>query len=114
MVYLVTLTLTLLTLACQHGRGPHHKWEKMDKDKNGSVSMEEFGNAHQEMFKKMDANSDGEVTKEEMKAFHHKDCKKDKKSCDSDGQCKMKGDRKGESCKEHSKTDAKLAPKAKS
>ena len=56
------------------GKGPgHHNkmmMEKMDADKNGEISKDEWNKHHEEMFSKLDANSDGKITKEEFEANH--------------------------------------------
>lgn len=60
---------------------PERVFKKLDTDKNGSLSHEEFKagpraqknpEKAEEAFKKMDANSDGSLTLEEFKAGHPK------------------------------------------
>jgi hypothetical protein len=45
---------------------------KLDTDKDGKVSRQEFLARQSEVFSKADANSDGFVTQEEMAAMHEK------------------------------------------
>lgn len=45
------------------------RFDKIDQDKNGVVTYQEFTQHHQEMFNKIDQNKDGQLTKEEMKAM---------------------------------------------
>lgn len=47
-------------------------FEKLDTDKNGTISEAEFIAKSKERFAAMDANSDGAVTPEEAKAAHEK------------------------------------------
>jgi Ca2+-binding EF-hand superfamily protein len=57
---------------CPMKEGKHHvkKFEKMDENKDGSVTKAEFDAMHQAHFIKMDQNKDGAVSLDEMKAFH--------------------------------------------
>lgn len=74
---------------CCKGKAHHgHMFDKLDTDKDGSVTKAEFDAVNAKHFTEMDANSDGKVTKEEADAFmkeHHKakkecsDCKEGKK-----------------------------------
>ncbi len=41
----------------------------MDRDGDGTVSLEEFQAAHESIFKAMDADKDGTVSMEEMQDF---------------------------------------------
>jgi EF hand len=43
----------------------------MDRDGDGTVSLEEFQAAHASIFKAMDADKDGTVSMEEMRDFFH-------------------------------------------
>jgi Ca2+-binding EF-hand superfamily protein len=43
-------------------------FEESDKDKNGTISEEEFLARHKEKFKQIDTNSDGSLSKEEFAA----------------------------------------------
>ncbi|HQX28257.1 MAG TPA: EF-hand domain-containing protein [Alphaproteobacteria bacterium] len=49
---------------------PHHQgmMEKLDTDKNGSVSKAEFLAFHEARFAEIDTNSDGTISKEESDA----------------------------------------------
>ncbi|MCE7886872.1 MAG: hypothetical protein DYH13_05120 [Alphaproteobacteria bacterium PRO2] len=49
---------------------PHHQnmMEKLDTDKNGSVTKAEFLAFHEQRFAEMDTNSDGTISKEEFDA----------------------------------------------
>lgn len=87
MKVLVILASFLFLGACaHHGHHGHHKskcgskcskkWEKMDTNKDGKVSKDEFMSGKQEKFAKMDVNKDGFITKEDREA-----AKKDCKSC---------------------------------
>jgi hypothetical protein len=60
-----------------HPPGPHGKFgekmfERLDVDKDGKVTKEEFLKAQEEHFAKMDANGDGAFTQEEAKAMKEK------------------------------------------
>ncbi len=89
---LMSLTLTLFAVSCSHGYGKkdHHDhkkshkskmWKKMDIDKDGAVSKEEFDTFHANKFKKMDANKDGKVTQEEKMAYKKSKCAEKKEKC---------------------------------
>ncbi len=83
---IITLFLGVLAFAASadHGRGHHGKgpkgmgpmhgkmMEKMDTDKDGKISKQEWQAHHESMFTQLDADKDGFVTKEEMKAHHQK------------------------------------------
>jgi len=43
----------------------------MDRDGDGTVSLEEFQAAHASIFKAIDADKDGTVSMEEMQSFFH-------------------------------------------
>jgi hypothetical protein len=43
----------------------------MDPDGDGTVSLQEFQQAHERLFKAMDTDHDGTLTLEEMEAFMH-------------------------------------------
>ncbi len=85
--------ISLCLSGCSHyGKSHEHKkshhkhdqmWDKMDANKDGGVTKEEFDKAHSEMFTKMDADKDGKITKAEKKAFKKamKAEKKSKKPC---------------------------------
>ncbi len=45
-------------------------FEKLDTDKNGSISAQESTDAAKKKFDEMDADKNGSVTKEEAKAHH--------------------------------------------
>lgn len=77
---LLSLMLLIFSVSCSHGYGKndHHSekkshmskmWKKMDIDKDGSVSKEEFDTFHANKFMRMDANKDGKISKEEKKAY---------------------------------------------
>jgi len=57
---------------CPMKDGKHQvkKFEKMDENKDGSVTKAEFDAMHQAHFVKMDQNKDGAISSDEMKAFH--------------------------------------------
>lgn len=44
--------------------------EKVDANKDGKISQDEYLDVHKARFKEMDANGDGQVTQEEGKAHH--------------------------------------------
>lgn|GEM_PF-1644273 len=85
-ITICTVILGALSFAvnADHGRGHHGKrpkgmgpmqgkmLEKMDTDKDGKVSKQEWQTHHETMFTQLDADKDGFVTKEEMKAHHQK------------------------------------------
>lgn len=57
------------------GEGKHHgrhaaMIERLDADKDGKISLEEFKSNASAAFKAFDANGDGQVTKDEIKARH--------------------------------------------
>lgn len=77
---LITLTLGSSALADSpdharghgHGmRGPH-RFEALDANKDGKVTLSEVQAEHQKRFTELDANKDGKVTKDELKAHHAK------------------------------------------
>ena len=43
----------------------------MDRDGDGTVSLQEFQAAHESIFRAMDADKDGTVSMEEMRDFFH-------------------------------------------
>lgn len=43
----------------------------MDRDGDGTISLQEFQAAHESIFKAMDADKDGTVSMEEMRDFFH-------------------------------------------
>ena len=45
----------------------------MDRDGDGTISLEEFQAAHERIFKAMDADKDGTVSMDEMQDFIHGD-----------------------------------------
>lgn len=47
---------------------------RMDADKDGAVTREEFMKAHEEIFAKMDANADGTIAGDEMKGHRDGKC----------------------------------------
>lgn len=53
-------------------KGPGMMFEKMDTDKDGKISKQEWQAHHDKMFTELDADGDGSVTKDEMKAMHEK------------------------------------------
>lgn len=55
--------------------GPGKFFEKLDADKDGSVTEQEFIDGNKEKFARMDSNKDGKVTKDELDA-HHAEMKK--------------------------------------
>jgi Ca2+-binding EF-hand superfamily protein len=67
--------------------GPSHMLQKMDADKDGTVSETEFVDAAKRHFKEMDKNNDGQLTSEEIQAgmkAHCKDMMDDKETGGTD------------------------------
>ena len=48
--------------------GPGKFFDKLDADKDGSVTEQEFLDVHKKKFAEMDANKDGKITKDEMES----------------------------------------------
>lgn len=48
------------------------RFERLDTNKDGKVTLEEFSARQDKMFTRMDKNKDGVISKDEMKAMHHK------------------------------------------
>lgn len=53
-------------------RGPEHFMQKLDADKDGKVSKDEWRAKGDAMFSESDTNGDGFITRDEAKAFHEK------------------------------------------
>lgn len=51
-------------------RGPHRMLEKMDENKDGAISKDEFMKVHEARFAQMDKDGDGSLSADEMKAAH--------------------------------------------
>lgn len=70
--------LTTPALADNHKKGDHdgkHRgkmFEKLDSNSDGSVSEEEFLNAHKHRFSEIDVDGDGSISKEEAQSHHEK------------------------------------------
>lgn len=47
-----------------------HRWESLDADGDGEVTLSEMDARQQEMFTAADADGNGAISEEEMKAFH--------------------------------------------
>lgn len=70
---------------------PGKMLEKIDTDKDGKISKQEWQTHHEQHFTELDADKDGFVTKEEMKARHEKMREKRQSLCpDCDGPGKGK------------------------
>ena len=52
-----------------HGMMMRMLFALMDADGDGTISLQEFQAAHEQIFKAMDANKDGRLTLEEIQAF---------------------------------------------
>ena len=52
-----------------HGKGPGHRFERLDADQNGQITLEEMQTAKLERWLKADANNDGVVTQDEIAAL---------------------------------------------
>ncbi len=55
-------------------KGPMHgkMLEKIDTDKDGKISKQEWLSHHEAKFAELDADKDGSITKEEFKSHHEK------------------------------------------
>ena len=72
------LAAPTVAMADDH-KGKDHKakhLEKVDTNKDGKISLDEFLAQKKEHFTKVDVDADGFLTKEEMKAAHQKMKKK--------------------------------------
>ena len=69
--------------------------KKMDADKDGAISKEEFMQHHEKKFTKKDKNADGKLTEDEMKMMKEGKC----------GGMKMKEGKCGEKMKSKNKTE---------
>lgn len=67
-ISLATTSVALAHGPRGHGKGPGHRFEELDADKSGAVSLDEMRGAAQRRFEKLDADKNGQVTREEMKA----------------------------------------------
>lgn len=56
----------------EKGKHLDHMIERMDTDKNGTVSEKEFMNKSQKMFRKLDADKNGQITRAEFQSGHEK------------------------------------------
>lgn len=80
--FIATAILTSLTLGSiawaqpPEGKGPGmhrgHRFEELDANKDGKVTLSEMQSAHQKRFGEQDTNKDGKVNKDELKAHHDK------------------------------------------
>ena len=54
------------------GPGPREEknFQRMDSDKDGKISLEEWIKHHNEMFKEIDTDGDSFLTQEELRAHH--------------------------------------------
>jgi hypothetical protein len=87
MLSILSSLLTVGMLSANHHKGPMmggKMLEKMDTDKDGKISKQEWQLHHEAMFSKMDADQDGFLTKDEMKAHHKQMMKKHGKGEDSE------------------------------
>jgi uncharacterized low-complexity protein len=82
---------------CGEGKcGMEMMMKKMDADKDGTISKDEFMQHHEKKFDKKDKNSDGKLTEDEMKMMKEGKCGGMKMK---EGKCgeKMKGEHKSDS-----------------
>jgi hypothetical protein len=70
-----------LNLSAKHHKGGHQGMkglmhtkmlEKIDTDKDGKISKQEWQAHHDERFAELDADKDGAISQEEFKAHHQK------------------------------------------
>ena len=54
----------------KHGAGKKEMFQKMDQNKDGKISKEEWNAFHESRFTELDKNKDGSVTEEELAEFH--------------------------------------------
>ncbi len=59
--------------------------QKIDTNKDGKISKQEWSTHHEQRFAEIDANRDGNLTKEEFKAFRKKMRKKHREMRKKDG-----------------------------
>ena len=74
-------------------RGKHMKrmLQKIDTNKDGKISKQEWSTHHEQRFAEIDANKDGNLTKEEFKAFRKKMRKKHREMRKKDGPAPNQG-----------------------
>jgi hypothetical protein len=88
--YLALAALVFTTAAAPSAFAAHNATgnadkfiEKLDTDKDGKISKEEFETAKEKHFAAMDANNDGALTKEEILAYWDKEHATHKKPADA-------------------------------
>jgi len=83
LMIILLFAVPVLSLSAKHHKGEHpgkgkkgamhaKMFEKIDTDKDGKISKQEWQAHHDEKFAELDADKDGAISQDEFKAHHHK------------------------------------------